>query len=119
MLWRNFMQSPADGGWALPLFVFPARIVVVSLGTPGTALARVIPQRDAGAPAARLHAERFGVTSLEAQGMREPVAILFAIVRRADLARVLDRVRSYNPRAFVAVEDVRGAREGFLRRPGA
>ena len=180
MIWHWLTASWADGGWALPLFIFLARIVDVSLGTLrmvfvargirwlapfigffevfiwitviaqivrrfdhwicyvayaagyalgtwvgmkieeriaiGTALVRVIPQRDASALALRLRGERFGVTTLNAEGMQGPVTVLFTFVRRADLARVLDLVRSYNPRAFVTVEDVRGVREGFLRR---
>ncbi len=81
----------------------------------GTALVRVIPQIDADALAARLRSEGFGVTAVNAQGMQGPVQVLFTVVRRGDLRRVLDLVRSYNSRAFVTVEDVRDIRQGYLR----
>ncbi len=111
--WLSFIAYAA--GYALGTWVGMRIEERIALGT---ALVRVIPQRDASALAGRLRAERFGVTAVPAEGMQGPVTILFTVVRRADLSRVLDLVRSYNPRAFVTVEDVRGVREGFLRRRG-
>jgi uncharacterized protein YebE (UPF0316 family) len=82
----------------------------------GSALVRVIPQRDSSALADRLRGEGFGVTCIDAQGLQGPVTLLFMIVRRSDLPRALALVNAYNPRAFVTVEDVRSISEGYFRR---
>ncbi len=96
----------------------------------GSALVRIVPQRDASTLAGRLRAEGFVVTSIDAEGMKGPVQVLFTVVPRARLETALALVEQFNPRAFYSVEDVRhiGPRarppgrsplqRAWLRRPG-
>lgn len=50
-------------------------------------------------------------TLVQAEGSRGPVEILFTVIRRRHLRRVLDVVRRWNPNAFYTIEDVRFASE--------
>ena len=85
----------------------------------GSVLLRVVPQRDAQTLAARLRAQGFGVTSLDAEGMSGPVQVLFTVVPRARLDAALDLVEAFNPRAFYTIEDVRRISPGAARRGAA
>lgn len=80
----------------------------------GSVLVRVIPQRDAQALIERLREENFGVTTVDGTGAKGPVTVLFTLVRRSDLPQVLKLVRTFNPRAFFTIEDVRGLSEGIF-----
>jgi len=50
---------------------------------------------------------------VDAHGGQGPVKIIFTIVKRKDIERVLDIIRSCNPQAFYNIEDVRSVRKGF------
>ena len=52
-----------------------------------------------------------GVTSIEAQGLGGPVKIIFSIINRADIAKVVAKIREFNPQAFYSLEDISSARE--------
>ncbi|MDH4198620.1 MAG: DUF2179 domain-containing protein [Candidatus Aminicenantes bacterium] len=80
----------------------------------GVVLLRVITQRDASELVACLRAEEFGLTCIDAEGMSGRVKILFMVLERGDLPRVIDSVRRHNPGAFYSVEDVRSASRGFF-----
>lgn len=84
----------------------------------GTTLVRIVTSQGDAELIARLQAENYGVTSVEAQGGRGPVHLVYTIVKRSDLARVLAIVDRYNPRAFYTIEDVRFAREGVFPAAG-
>jgi uncharacterized protein YebE (UPF0316 family) len=100
----------ATGTWAGILVEERLGIGLLSL--------RIITDADAGELIAALRAEKFGVTTFAARGIRGRVRLLFTILGRRDLNRALDVVRSYHPRAFVSVSDVRAVSEGFIpRRP--
>jgi len=75
---------------------------------------RIITQANADALIARLKDRGFGVTSLPARGSAGEVSLIYCVVRRRELPRVMELVESFNPRAFVSVEDVRMARGGVL-----
>jgi uncharacterized protein YebE (UPF0316 family) len=83
----------------------------------GMQVVRIITQRAADELVTALAAAGFGVTVVDAQGVKEPVRLLFTVVRRRDVPRVLEIARSCHPRAFFSVEDVRQAGEGVI--PGA
>ncbi len=52
-----------------------------------------------------------GVTVVDGQGAQGPVQILFSLVRRRDLERMLTLVQRHDPAAVYSVEDVRQAAE--------
>ena len=81
----------------------------------GTVVVRVIPQRrDATQLIKRMRAENYGVTSCNAEGAKGPVKIVFSIIKRSSLSKVLRMVQECNPNAFYTVEDVRSIHKGVF-----
>lgn len=80
----------------------------------GVVLLRVITQKDATELVGCLRGEEFGVTCIDAEGRSGKVKIIFIVVDRCDLARVIELVRRHNPNAFYSVEDVRGVSRGYF-----
>ena len=78
----------------------------------GTVIIRAITKKDASALSAELKSMGFGVTSIDAEGNEGPVNIIYSVVKRSDLIRVIGLVEKYNPKAFYSIEDVRAVREG-------
>lgn len=79
----------------------------------GTAIVRIITHKDSTPLIDRLRKEGFGVTSLDAQGKKGLVHVLFMIIRRCDFEKVAKIIQQHNPKAFYTVEDTRIVSEGF------
>jgi uncharacterized protein YebE (UPF0316 family) len=73
---------------------------------------------EASALIEHLKAEDYGVTSVNAQGARGDVSLIYTIFKRSYLDHVIEIINRYNPRAFYTIEDVRFAREGIFREGG-
>lgn len=80
----------------------------------GLVAVRVIATADASDLIDGLKKAEMGVTSLAAQGVQGRVRLLFTVIRRKDLPRAMELIRTIQPQAFVSVSDVRSAREGYL-----
>ncbi|HSG40446.1 MAG TPA: DUF2179 domain-containing protein, partial [Thermoanaerobaculia bacterium] len=74
------------------------------------------PGDDASDLIERLRTEKFGVTDFAARGLAGNVRLIFMVIQRKDLNRVLDIVRDAHPSAFVSIQDVRSVSEGFFHR---
>jgi len=83
----------------------------------GLRLVRIILRDQAEELVAELRSRDFGVTVASAEGSQGPVKVLFTVVRRRHLARVLQAVRRHNPQAFFTIEDVRQAEAGVYPLP--
>ncbi len=66
----------------------------------------VQPLRDAG----------YGVTELKGEGTTGQVNVVYTVIRRKDLDKVIHIIRSVTPKAFVSVEEIQSAREGIFPR---
>jgi uncharacterized protein YebE (UPF0316 family) len=64
-----------------------------------------------------LRADGQGVTVLPGHGVAGPVQLLFTIVRRRDVEKVLATVDRVHPSAFVSIEDIRQAHQGTYFAP--
>jgi uncharacterized protein YebE (UPF0316 family) len=73
----------------------------------GLLMVRVVTHRDATPLIERLRKEAFGVTHVAARGVTGSVRIVFTIIKRSDLSRVIKIIRKFNPNAFYSTEDVR------------
>ena len=73
----------------------------------GHELVRVITKREAHELIGVLKDKGFGVTSVEAMGTNGEVAVLYVIINRKYLSKVLGIIQEYNPRALYTVEDIR------------
>lgn len=73
----------------------------------GNLVIRAITARPANQLVEHLRAAGYGVTAVDAQGTAGDVAIIFTLVRRKDVKAVVSIIKTYNPKAFYTVEDVR------------
>ncbi len=73
----------------------------------GKVIVRVITRMESKELASLLRSSGFGVTVIEAQGATGAVKVIFTIVERSDIKRVVEMIRESNPSAFYSVEDVR------------
>jgi uncharacterized protein YebE (UPF0316 family) len=61
-----------------------------------------------------LNLSGYGATVVEAYGAREKVHLIYTIVQRNELAKVLDVINCFNPKAFYTIEDVKTVNEGIF-----
>ncbi|MDD5476201.1 MAG: DUF2179 domain-containing protein [Syntrophales bacterium] len=80
----------------------------------GRVAVRIITQVEASGLISALRKEGYGVTAVNAEGSMGPVKLIFTIVDRGELEHVVNLVKTFNPKAFFSVEDVRMAREGIF-----
>ncbi len=83
----------------------------------GNVLIRIIPRKDTTDLIARLRDEGFGVTVVDAEGVKGRVKIVFTIIKRKRAPRVIDLINQYNPNAFYTIEEIKGVKEGFFGQP--
>ncbi len=92
------------GGFAAGTFI---GITIESRIALGYLIVRIITQREATELEQKLREEDFIVTSLDAHGGRGPVKVLFLVVKRKLLPEIVETIKTYNPKAFYTVEDLR------------
>jgi uncharacterized protein YebE (UPF0316 family) len=80
----------------------------------GTILIRIVTSKEGTGLIEYLKGEDYGVTSVDAQGARGDVNLIYTIVKRSDVAHVIEIINRFNPRAFYTIEDVRFVREGVF-----
>mgnify|MGYP005750038685 CR=1 FL=1 len=78
----------------------------------GQMVVRVITVEPADKLIERLKGHGYRLTCIDARGTRGKVNLLFLIVKRKKLDKVIDIIRDYNPLAFYSIEDVRSV-SGF------
>lgn len=61
-----------------------------------------------------LNINGFGATYVEARGAKEKVHLVYSIVYRNELTKVLDLINDFNPKAFFTIEDVKSVNEGIF-----
>lgn len=61
-----------------------------------------------------LNAEGFGATVVEAHGARERIDLIYSIVKRNELADVLNIITRFNSKAFYTIEDIKSVNEGIF-----
>ncbi|MDP3914899.1 MAG: DUF2179 domain-containing protein [Bacteroidota bacterium] len=74
---------------------------------------QIITRRDAQDLIEKLKSEGYGITHQEAHGAIEEVSIIYSIIKRTELAHVVDIIRTYNPKAFYSIADVKFVSKGF------
>ena len=58
----------------------------------------------------------YGVTALEAQGATGPVQVIFSVIKRKELTKVVAIIKACEPKAFYSVNDLKIAAEGIFPR---
>lgn len=82
----------------------------------GTVVVQIITKRDGMQLVEFLKSENFGVTSIEAEGATGKVKVIYTIIKRQNLKKVVCLINRFNPRAFYSIEEVRSASEGIFPR---
>jgi uncharacterized protein YebE (UPF0316 family) len=73
----------------------------------GNLVLRAIISREATELIEFLRARGYGVTSVDAHGVSGKVNLVFMVIKRSELRKVVDFIQRFHPRAFYSVEDVR------------
>ena len=61
-----------------------------------------------------LNINGYGATFVEAHGARDKVHLIYTIVHRNELGKVIGLINAFNPKAFYTIEDVKTASEGIF-----
>lgn len=80
----------------------------------GTLIVRTIIPEDTGPLVARLREAGFGVTCVGASGVRGPVTIIYTMIKRKNLDKVVTIIHTMHPKAFLSIEQVASAQEGIF-----
>ena len=83
--------------------------LAIGLGT-----MRIITRRTDAQLATNLRALGCGVTEFMGQGREGKVEVVYTVVQRRSIPRVLDEVERLDPEAFVTVEEPREIRRGWM-----
>ncbi len=75
---------------------------------------QIITRMNADVLIEKLKEAGYGITYLEAQGAVEQVGIIYSIVKRVDLPKVIEIIRAYNPQAFYSIADVKFVNKGIV-----
>lgn len=112
---QNVTNVPAYIGWAagFALGNFFGLIIEERLAV-GKLIVRVITAVEAQALVDKLKDSGYGVTHIDGQGTAGKVKVIFCVIQREQFERVVGIIKSFNPKAFYTVEDVRTAREGVF-----
>lgn len=75
---------------------------------------QVITRKPADILIEKLKNSGFGITQFDAQGSSESVTIIYSILKRSELAKAVEIIKSYNPTAFYSVEDIKSVSYGIF-----
>lgn len=101
------------GGFAMGNYI---GMVIEEKLSIGNVLIRIIPRKDTSELIAFLRESNYGVTSVEAEGAKGKVNIVFTIIMRKDIEHVVSIINRYNPNAFYTIEEVKAINEGIFKR---
>jgi uncharacterized protein YebE (UPF0316 family) len=82
----------------------------------GKVVIRVITPKEASELANNLRAAGYGATNIPGYGGTGMVSVIFSVVNRRELKKVVEIIQRFNPKAFYSIEDVRYVSEGAFPR---
>lgn len=78
----------------------------------GIVKVQIITRKNADKLIENMKAAGYGLTYHEAQGSSENVSIIYTIIKRLEISKVEEIVKSTNPKAFYSIEDVKAVSHG-------
>lgn len=75
---------------------------------------QIITRKEASQLIENLKNAGYGVTHHQANGASEKVSIIHSIIKRSEIKKVEDIVKTTNPKAFYSVEDIKFVNEGVF-----
>ncbi len=92
------------GGFAIGNLVGLIIDEKLSIGTVGI---RIITRLDATELVSALKNSKYGLTVVDAEGTKGKVKIIYTVINRQNIQKVINLVKKYNPKAFYQIEDIR------------
>ena len=92
------------GGFAMGNLVGIIIEEKLSIGTVGI---RIITRQDAVELVNALKNSKYGITVVDAEGTKGKVKIIYTVINRQNIQKVINIVKQYNPKAFYNIEDIR------------
>ncbi|HNW99528.1 MAG TPA: DUF2179 domain-containing protein [Bacteroidales bacterium] len=83
----------------------------------GNVIIRIISKVEDSQLIKHLKENNFGLTILDAEGAQQKVKIIFSVIKREDVNRIVSVINEINPHAFYTIEEVKTVNEGVFR-PG-
>lgn len=80
----------------------------------GNSMIRVITRRNAQKLINYLKKEKYPITTIAARSNRSKVNLIYILIRRKNLKKLVIKIKQFNPRAFFSVEDVSVVNEGMM-----
>ncbi len=80
----------------------------------GTVVVRIITHRDASKLIGLLRLAQYGVTSIDGHGGTGPVKIVFTVIKRRELPRVVAIIEAFDAKAFYSVDEIQAAAAGVF-----
>ena len=80
----------------------------------GMLIIRVITPHEGDDLIQALNQKGYGATIIEATGATGHVHVIFSVIQRSQMGKVVELIQQFCPKAFYSVEDVRYAREGIF-----
>lgn len=80
----------------------------------GNSMVRVVTKRRAKKLIRYLKKEKFAITTTEAVSANGQVNLIDILLPKKELKKVLAKVKRFNPRAFLSIEDVKVLNEGLM-----
>lgn len=99
------------GGFAMGNFV---GLMLEEKLAMGIVKIQIITKKEASELIAALTEQGYGITHHDAHGANNVVSIIHTIVKRTDLAKVEGIIRTYNPKAFYTIEEVKFVNQGVF-----
>jgi uncharacterized protein YebE (UPF0316 family) len=87
-------------------------MVIEDMLSIGMVIVRVITKYDAAELEEHLMEQNYQLTSLNGQGLFGDVKVIFMVLPRQKLGKLIRIIKEYNPNAFYSVEDIRLVKEG-------
>jgi uncharacterized protein YebE (UPF0316 family) len=82
----------------------------------GSVVVQITTRRSAEELVEDLKSANYGVTMVDAHGATGPVRVVYTVIKRKELERVVSIIKRFDPRAFYAVNDLQAAVEGVCHR---
>jgi uncharacterized protein YebE (UPF0316 family) len=82
----------------------------------GIVIIRIIPKDNTQALIEKLRENDYGLTVIDAEGIKNDVKVIFSIFDRKDTKNVVRIIKEASPHAFYSIEDVKSVNEGFFRK---
>jgi uncharacterized protein YebE (UPF0316 family) len=75
---------------------------------------QIITRKPADTLIEKLHVAGYGITHQDAKGGTENVSIIYSIIKRTELPKIAEIIKTYNPKAFYSIEDVKYVSSGIF-----